>query len=79
MHHSPIVPLFYQARSSLIETMSLAAVAAGADGLMIEVHYKPEEALSDKEQTLSPEAFSRAAEKIFALRSFLFPPVGIDA
>jgi 3-deoxy-7-phosphoheptulonate synthase len=37
--------------------MSLAAVAAGADGLMVEVHPRPAEALSDGEQSLTPDLF----------------------
>ena len=42
----------------LVEPMARAAVAAGADGLMIEVHPRPEEALSDGEQSLKPERFA---------------------
>jgi 3-deoxy-7-phosphoheptulonate synthase len=73
LSHLPVIvdPSHGTGKVSLIEAMSLASVAAGADGLMLEVHYKPEEALSDKEQTLSPEAFSRIAAQILALRSFL--------
>ncbi len=42
---------------SLVPTMSKAAVAAGADGLLIEVHHSPEEALCDGTQSLYPEDF----------------------
>jgi len=52
----------------LIEPMSLAAVAAGADGLEIEVHIDPSSAMSDKDQQLSPEAFSRLMRKITIMR-----------
>jgi 3-deoxy-7-phosphoheptulonate synthase len=38
--------------------MSRAAVAAGADGLIIEVHDDPEHAMSDGSQTITPEAFA---------------------
>jgi 3-deoxy-7-phosphoheptulonate synthase len=38
--------------------MARAAIAAGADGLMIEVHSNPEEALSDGEQSLKPDKFN---------------------
>jgi 3-deoxy-7-phosphoheptulonate synthase len=71
--HLPVVvdPSHGTGRLSLIEPMSLAAVAGGADGLMIEVHYNPAEALSDKDQTLRPEQFSRLAEKVLALRKFI--------
>ena len=53
----------------LIEPMSLAAVVAGADGLEIEVHIDPPSALSDKDQQLTPEAFTRLMEKVRVLRS----------
>lgn len=42
---------------SLIPALSLAAIAAGADGLIIEVHHQPEKALSDGHQALTLEAF----------------------
>ena len=42
----------------LVRPMARAAVAAGADGLMIEVHPKPEEAMSDGKQSLTPENFT---------------------
>lgn len=46
-----------------VESMSLAAIAAGADGLMIEVHDNPECAWSDGDQSLKPEKFARLVEK----------------
>ncbi|MDX9898994.1 MAG: 3-deoxy-7-phosphoheptulonate synthase [Spirochaetia bacterium] len=52
----------------LIEPMSLAAVAAGVDGLEIEVHIDPASALSDKDQQLSPEAFARIMRKLEVMR-----------
>ena len=42
---------------SLVPTMAKASVAAGADGLLIEVHHHPEEALCDGSQSLFPEDF----------------------
>jgi 3-deoxy-7-phosphoheptulonate synthase len=67
--HLPIVvdPSHGTGRLSLITPMGLASMAAGADGLMVEVHSKPEEALSDKEQTMRPEQFRALMEKIYAL------------
>lgn len=53
----------------LIEPMSLAAVAAGADGLEIEVHVDPSSALSDKDQQLSPEAFAMLMRKLRTMRA----------
>lgn len=57
--------------SRLVEPMSLAALAAGADGLEIEVHISPEEALSDKEQQLSVQAFADLMQKLKQMRAFL--------
>ncbi len=47
-----------------VEPLSVAAICAGADGLIIEVHEQPAEALSDGQQSLIPDKFSKAAEKI---------------
>jgi 3-deoxy-7-phosphoheptulonate synthase len=47
-----------------IESLSLAAIAAGADGLMVEVHENPEFALSDGQQSLKPEKYYQLIEKI---------------
>lgn len=49
----------------LVEPMSKAAMALGADGLMIEVHEQPEVALSDGEQSLSPEEFKSLMENAY--------------
>ena len=49
--------------------MSLAAAAAGADGLMIEVHNDPAHALCDGPQSLKPEAFDPLAKKLLALHA----------
>ena len=46
-----------------VESMSLAAIAAGADGLIIEVHENPEAAWSDGAQSLKPERFASVIEK----------------
>ncbi len=50
-----------------VPQMSLAAVAAGADALMIEVHDDPERARSDGEQALRPEAFADLVRRIRAV------------
>jgi 3-deoxy-7-phosphoheptulonate synthase len=47
-----------------VEPLSVAAVCAGADGLIIEVHEQPAEALSDGQQSLMPDKFSKAMQKI---------------
>ena len=59
MTHLPIIvdPSHGTGRVDLIPTMSNAAVAAGADGIIVEVHTKPEEALSDGPQALTADMF----------------------
>ncbi|MBD7910271.1 3-deoxy-7-phosphoheptulonate synthase [Clostridium cibarium] len=51
----------------LVEPMAKAAIVAGADGLMIEVHNDPENALSDGQQSIKPENFRSLMEKIKVL------------
>jgi 3-deoxy-7-phosphoheptulonate synthase len=50
-----------------VPAMALAAIAAGADGLIIEVHQNPEEALSDGYQSLTPKSFKELLNKISQL------------
>ena len=49
---------------NLVAPMSKAAVACGADGLMIEVHHNPEEAFSDGAQSLLPDEFTKLAKEL---------------
>jgi 3-deoxy-7-phosphoheptulonate synthase len=51
--------------------MSLAALAAGADGLMLEVHHRPESALSDGAQALLPAGFAVLMEQLRSLAPLL--------
>jgi len=64
--HLPVIvdPSHGTGRSSLVPAMSLAAVAAGADGLMIEVHPDPETAQLDGSQSLTIEAFEELMSKL---------------
>ncbi|MBQ9756218.1 MAG: 3-deoxy-7-phosphoheptulonate synthase [Clostridia bacterium] len=64
--HLPIIidPSHATGASKLVEPMSLAAVGAGADGLIIEVHNDPMHALCDGAQSLNPEQFARLMEKV---------------
>ncbi|HEX8696493.1 MAG TPA: 3-deoxy-7-phosphoheptulonate synthase [Longimicrobium sp.] len=59
--HLPVVvdPSHAGGRADLVAPLAFAAVAAGADGLIVEVHPCPEEALSDGDQSLSLESFAR--------------------
>ncbi len=56
-------------RAALVESLSYAAVAAGADGLMIEVHDDPAHALSDGQQAITPETFARIQATATRLRA----------
>ena len=71
--HLPIIvdPSHGTGRLSMIEPMSLAAMAAGADGIMVEVHCRPAEALCDKEQAMAPEIFGRMMRKLNLLKHSL--------
>jgi 3-deoxy-7-phosphoheptulonate synthase len=59
--HLPVVvdPSHGTGKSKLVTPMSRAAIAAGADGLIIEVHDDPEHAMSDGAQTITPSAFEQ--------------------
>ncbi|MBO4779923.1 MAG: 3-deoxy-7-phosphoheptulonate synthase [Selenomonadaceae bacterium] len=61
LSHLPIVvdPSHGTGRWKMVAPMARAAIAAGADGLIIEVHPHPEKALSDGDQSLTPEAFKQ--------------------
>ncbi len=71
--HLPVIidPTHSTGRLSLIAPMSMASVAAGADGLMIEVHNQPEKAMCDAEQAMTPELFASLMGRLRPLRSFL--------
>jgi 3-deoxy-7-phosphoheptulonate synthase len=64
--HLPIIvdPSHATGRSDLVEPMSLAALAAGAQGLMIEIHPNPVESISDANQALNPEQFSNLMQRV---------------
>ena len=78
LSHLPIIidPTHSTGRISLIASMSMAAVAAGADGMIVEVHHKPEEARCDADQALTPDIFSNMMKRLRPLKSFLtqLPP-----
>jgi 3-deoxy-D-arabino-heptulosonate 7-phosphate (DAHP) synthase len=54
-------------RRELISPMALSSVAAGADGIMVEVHHYPEIALSDGSQSINLDEFSTLSQKVFIL------------
>jgi 3-deoxy-7-phosphoheptulonate synthase len=71
--HLPICadPSHPAGKRELVHSLALAAVAAGADMLLIEVHPHPEKALSDSEQQLTPESFEVLMNRIKALTNAL--------
>ena len=69
MSHLPVVvdPSHSAGMYWMVEPLALAAVAAGADGLIIEVHNDPQSAKCDGQQSLTPERFDALMKKISAL------------
>ena len=73
LSHLPIIvdPSHATGKSRLVPSMSLAAAAAGADGLIIEVHNDPIHALCDGAQSLTPAQFDEVAKKVMALKQII--------
>jgi 3-deoxy-7-phosphoheptulonate synthase len=71
--HLPIIvdPSHGTGRRSLVARMAMAGLAAGADGLMLEVHANPDAALSDGYQTITPAELGRIHRRALALRDAL--------
>jgi len=61
-----------------VSPMARAAIAAGADGLMIEVHHKPEEALSDGAQSLFPKQFGQLTRDIYVIAPVIGKQLDFD-
>jgi 3-deoxy-7-phosphoheptulonate synthase len=82
LSHLPIVadPSHGTGRRAMVPPMARAAVAAGADGVLVEVHPQPDRALSDGEQSLYPEQFAAMMREIAAMAEVvgrkLAEPVG---
>lgn len=68
--HLPVVidPSHATGRASLVPSMAAAAAAAGADGIMIEVHNNPSKALCDGAQSLTPEQFTKVNQTVTKIR-----------
>ncbi len=71
--HLPVIvdPSHGTGRWNLVEPLAKAALAVGADGVMVEVHSHPQEALSDGPQSLKPDKFRALAAELNALAQFL--------
>ena len=73
LSHLPIIvdPSHGTGKWRMVQPMAFAAIAAGADGLMIEMHPNPEKALSDGPQSLTPEHFQRVMAGVTKLSQFM--------
>ncbi|MDY6350788.1 MAG: 3-deoxy-7-phosphoheptulonate synthase [Selenomonas sp.] len=73
LSHLPIIvdPSHGTGKWRMVQPMAFAAIAAGADGLMIEMHPNPEKALSDGPQSLTPEHFRRVMAGVTKLSQFM--------
>ena len=73
LSHLPVIvdPSHASGKSWLVDPLAMSAVAAGADGLMIEVHNDPPHALSDGAQSLTPQQFDVVAKKVLSLKKAL--------
>ncbi len=72
LSHLPVIvdPSHATGISKMVMPMALASTAAGADGLIIEVHNDPPHALCDGPQSLTPEAFDKVAEAVRNVRPY---------
>ncbi len=73
LSHFPVIidPSHATGKSALVPPLAMAAVAGGADGIMLEVHNDPAHALCDGPQSLGLEAFEKTSKKLFALHGFI--------
>jgi 3-deoxy-7-phosphoheptulonate synthase len=73
LSHLPVVvdPSHGTGKANLVTPMALAATAAGADGVMIEVHNDPSRALSDGAQSLTPAQFADLSRQVQTIREAL--------
>ncbi len=69
LSHLPVIvdPSHATGIAKLVKPMAIAAAAAGADGLIIEVHNDPPRALCDGQQSLTPEEFDDVAQNVFSI------------
>jgi 3-deoxy-7-phosphoheptulonate synthase len=64
--HLPVIvdPSHAGGRADLVTPLAMAAIAAGADGLIVEVHPEPSKAKSDGDQSLEPNAFAHMMQQV---------------
>lgn len=73
LSHLPVIvdPSHSTGKARLVKPMSMAAVAAGADGLIIEVHNCPECALCDGAQSITPDQFDELVKRVNSIKTLL--------
>jgi 3-deoxy-7-phosphoheptulonate synthase len=73
LSHLPVIidPSHAAGHWDLVESLSMGSIAAGADGLIIEVHHEPENAMSDGAQSLKPKKFDELMIKATTLTTVL--------
>jgi 3-deoxy-7-phosphoheptulonate synthase len=78
LSHLPVIadPSHAAGKMSLVEPLAAAAIAAGADGVMVEVHHDPETALSDGPQSLRPDAFREMAARLKGIAAVVGKKLG---
>nr|WP_122011770.1 3-deoxy-7-phosphoheptulonate synthase [Maliibacterium massiliense] len=81
LSHLPVVvdPSHACGMSWMVEPMAIAAVAAGADGLIIEVHNDPKKALCDGAQSITPEQFAALTPKLHSIASVMGKTMEVQA
>ncbi|HEY7835125.1 MAG TPA: 3-deoxy-7-phosphoheptulonate synthase [Ktedonobacterales bacterium] len=79
--HLPVMvdPSHATGRRELVVPLGVAAIAAGADGLMVEMHPRPNESLSDAAQTIAPDDLAELAARVLRVRGALTPDVAATA
>jgi 3-deoxy-7-phosphoheptulonate synthase len=79
--HLPVIvdPSHAGGDASLVAPLAFAAIAAGADGLIVEVHPDPENALSDGDQSLAPPAFATMMQQLEAFAAATGRSIGLEA
>lgn len=80
MSHLPVIvdPSHASGRKDLIIPLAKAAIAAGADGVMVEVHHQPELALSDGQQSLTLEMFGEMISEVRKIADAIGRPIPLD-
>jgi 3-deoxy-7-phosphoheptulonate synthase len=73
LSHLPIIvdPSHGTGKRDFVIPMSLAAIAAGADGIIVEMHPDPNKSISDADQTISPDQFQELMKKIKSLENLM--------